>query len=231
MKISLIIPCYNEEKSLPILLEKCNFKDKKNNIEIIIVNNGSNDNTKGVLNDLKKKYTNYIFVDVPKNQGYGHGIISGLEVATGDILSWTHADLQTDPKDILKGIEIFKKNKKDIFVKGRRIGRPFSDNIFTIGMSIFEIILLRKYMFDINAQPTMFSRSLYDNWNNPPKDFSLDLYAYYMACYNKIEIFRFPVVFGERKYGISHWNIDLKSKINFIKRTVIFSLKLKKRLK
>ena len=157
-----------------------------------------------------------------KNQGYGHGIISGLDVATGDILSWTHADLQTDPKDILKGIEIFEKNKKDIFVKGRRIGRPLSDNIFTIGMSIFEIILLRKYMFDINAQPTMFSRSFYDKWDKPPRDFSLDLYAYYMACYNKIEIFRFPVVFGERKYGISHWNIDLKSKINFIKRTVKF---------
>jgi len=231
MKLSLIIPCYNEEKSLPILLEKCNFTDEKVNIEIVIVDNGSNDNTEKVLDNLKDQYTNYVFVKVQKNQGYGHGILAGLNAATGDILAWTHADLQTDPKDILKGLEIFKNNKKNIFVKGRRVGRPISDNIFTIGMSVFEIILLRKYMYDINAQPTIFSRSFYESWDRPPNDFSLDLYAYYLACYNNIRIYRFPVSFGERRYGVSHWNIDIKSKIKFIQRTISFSLKLKKRLK
>ncbi len=231
MKLSLIIPCYNEEKSLPFLLEKCNFKHKNCDVEIVIVDNGSNDKTKEVLSDLKSKYPKYVFVKVLENKGYGNGILSGLKVATGDILSWTHADLQTDPKDILKGIDIFINNKKNIFVKGRRIRRPISDNIFTIGMSIFESILLKKYMFDINAQPTMFSRSFYETWDNPPEDFSLDLYAYYVACYNDIKVFRFPVTFGERKYGISHWNIDIKSKIKFIQRTINFSFKLKKRLK
>lgn len=232
MKLSLIIPCYNEEKSLPSLLERCNLSHKFFDIEIVVVDNGSNDNTHEILLNLKKEYPKYVYVRVLKNKGYGHGILSGLKAASGDILSWTHADLQTDPKDVLNGIDIFlNNNNNNIFVKGRRVKRPISDNIFTIGMSIFETILLRKYMFDINAQPTMFSRSFYEKWDNPPEDFSLDLYAYYLACYNNINIFRFPVTFGKRKYGLSHWNIDIKSKIKFIKRTIDFSLELKKRLK
>ena len=64
-------------------------------------------------------------------------------------------------------------------------------------------------------------------WDNPPKDFSLDLYALLLAKQNKMKVIRFPVMFEKRHAGVSSWNVDWKSKVKFIKRTISFSLKLK----
>ena len=97
-------------------------------------------------------------------------------------------------------------------------------------MSIFESILLLKPMNDINAQPTMLSRELYGKWKNPPHDFSLDLYAYYIALLMNYKVKRFRVVFGERAFGHSSWNINLSSKYKFIARTIKYSLQLKKHI-
>ena len=94
-------------------------------------------------------------------------------------------------------------------------------------MSIFETILLGKRLSDINAQPTMFSRKFFETWENPPNDFSLDLFAYYFAKKNKLTVVRFPVFFGKRLHGISHWNIDFRSKLKFINRTIKYSFKLR----
>ena len=229
-KISLIIPCYNEEDNIPEICKKIEEFRKYKNIEVILVNNGSTDSTKKEILKIMNTLNFVQLVDIQKNQGYGHGIISGLKVAKGDILSWTHADLQTDPLDILKGLKYFEKND-DIFVKGRRRKRNLFDNFFTIGMSIFETLLLKKLLWDINAQPTMFSRPFFESWDSPPSDFSLDLYAYYMAKKRNIKIYRFNVFFKKRLYGYSKWNMGLLSKIKFIKRTLSYSLILNKKIK
>ena len=232
MIFSLIIPCYNEEKNLPLLLERCITLQHHNfNIEVILVDNGSTDNTQDVLNKLLPNYPNCRSIRVEKNQGYGHGIISGLKEAKGEIIGWTHADLQTDPNDVLMGIKLIQNNTHNVFIKGKRYGRPIADVFFTMGMSIFESILLRTPLWDINAQPTMFSKEFFAKWENPPKDFSLDLYAYYQAKLSNLLIKRFPVKFSERTHGISHWNISWAAKKKFIIRTVEFSLELKSRLK
>ena len=167
------------------------------------------------------------------NQGYGHGILAGLATATGEILSWTHADMQTDLGDVLKGLDYFNSeaNAEKLFVKGRRQERPLTDVFFTVGMSIFEILLLRNFMWDINAQPTMFHRKFFLTWKLPPKDFSLDLYAYYMAKKSRLVVKRFPVVFAERAHGISNWNVGIVSKYHFIKRTLLYSFRLQKRMR
>lgn len=233
-KLSLVIPCYNESKNLPLLISRCkDLYSLEKNIEIIIVDNGSNDNTSEVLDNLTSKLKFIQIVRVRVNQGYGYGILSGLAESNGEILSWSHADMQTDICDVLNGLKLFENENKieDLFIKGNRKNRPITDNIFTIGMSVFETILLRKKMWDINAQPTMFHRSFYSRWRNPPNDFSLDLYAYFSAKKLKLRIKRFPVFFGKRAYGISHWNIDLFSKFQFIKRTLIYSFKLQRRIK
>ena len=127
-----------------------------------------------------------------------------------------------------KALKFFNKSEDLIFCKGRRFGRPILDVLFTISMSFFETILLGKLMWDINAQPTIFSRHFFEKWQNPPNDFSIDLYAYYMAKKFNLKVCRFPVKFGERAYGISHWNIDWKSKWNFIKRTISYSINLRR---
>lgn len=230
MKLSLIIPCYNEADNLPLLLERCTSLSNHPNIEVILVDNGSTDNSSEVLTNLLPGYPNCRSVHVSVNQGYGFGILSGLKAATGDLLAWTHADMQTDPEDVLRGLALFEKQGQNIYVKGQRIKRPLTDVFFTFGMSLFETLLLRRRLWDINAQPNMFPRSFYDTWSNPPHDFSLDLYVYFMARQQGLPVYRFPVEFSDRAHGISHWNVNWAAKIKFIRRTVDFSFELKRRL-
>ena len=230
MKFSLVIPCYNEAKNIPLLLERCAVFNGRDDFEIILVDNGSTDASSKVLKELLPQYSSCKTVRVEENQGYGFGILSGLREAQGDVIGWTHADLQTDPQDVLQAVDFFKESPVKTFVKGKRYGRPFMDIIFTVGMSVFETFLLKKRMWDINAQPTLFSKEFFDSWTEPPHDFSLDLYAYYQAHMHKLKIYRFPVRFGERAHGTSHWNVNWSAKKKFIQRTFQFSLELKKRL-
>ena len=79
MKLSIIVPCYNEEKNIPLILEKFNSVIKNEKIEVILVNNGSTDNSSKILEKLLPKYSFVRTVLVPVNQGYGYGILQGLK--------------------------------------------------------------------------------------------------------------------------------------------------------
>ena len=228
MDVSLIIPCFNEAKNLPILISRCKDLIEKYPVEIILVDNGSTDNSSMLI----AKYPFVKLVKVKKNEGYGNGILEGLNNASGEILAWTHADLQTDPNDLMRGLELVlaSTNPQRLFLKGRRYGRSFFDLIFTFGMSVFETLLLQKLMWDINAQPTIFHKSFFQTWQKPPNDFSLDLYVYFMAKKSKLVIKRFPVKFSKRLHGTSDWNTSLLGKYKFIKRTLSYSFNLKRKL-
>jgi glycosyltransferase involved in cell wall biosynthesis len=217
---------------LPQLLERCHgvIEAAGPEVEIILVDNGSQDNSAQVLGRLLPWHPGCRSIRVEQNQGYGHGILAGLRAASGDILGWTHADLQTDPRDVLRGWALFDAHGPDIFVKGRRHGRPLTDVIFTSGMSAFETLLLGHPMSDINAQPTLFSRRFFEGWQRAPHDFSLDLYAYYQARRQRLAVQRFPVRFDARTHGVSHWNVNWAAKRKFIWRTLSFSLQLRKSL-
>lgn len=232
-RLSLVIPCYNEARNLPLLVERCRAALARPNVEVVLVDNGSTDGTPEVLRALLRDGSGIRAVRVECNQGYGFGILEGLRAARGEVLAWTHADMQTDPADALAGLAFFENSDKPaaMFVKGRRYGRPLADRMFTLGMAWFESILFSAPFRDINAQPTMFHRDFFADWDDPPKDFSLDLYAYYMAHAKSLQMHRFPVRFGERAHGHSHWNVNWQGKLHFIKRTLDYSFKLKKRMR
>lgn len=233
MKLSLVIPCYNEARNIPLILERLQRAIVRPDVEVILVNNGSTDNSRVVLEELLPRYPFARTVLVPVNQGYGYGIRSGLAAARGKYLGWTHADLQTDPSDAIAALEIIEQRGEPpaILVKGnRREGRRLFDRVFTIGMSLFETIYLGARLWDINAQPNIFPRSFFDTWKNPPDDFALDLYALYLARKRGFEVVRFPVRFPPRIHGQSSWNTGLKAKWKFIRRTLDFSVRLKQGL-
>ena len=140
--------------------------------------------------------------------------------------------MQTDPLDLIRALDIIEGlgSPPDVYVKGKRKGRPLFDVIFTVGMGIFESIYLGGRLWDINAQPNVFHRSFFAGWKNPPHDFSLDLYALYTAGRKGLRLIRFEVLFPGRRHGVSSWNTGLKSKYRFIKRTVDYSVNLKKEL-
>jgi len=231
-KYSLVIPCYNEAATLPLLVARCRESLSGRRAEIILVDNGSTDASAETLAALLAGESDIRGVRVEINQGYGFGILSGLRAARGAVLGWTHADMQTDPADFLKAAAMFDAaaEPERLFVKGRRRGRPIGDEIFTTGMAIFETFLLGKPLIDINAQPTAFHRSFFESWSLPPHDFSLDLYAYFQAKAAGLRIERFDVVFGERAHGMSRWNINWKAKRKFIERTIDFSFELRRRM-
>ncbi len=227
--LSVVVPCYNESGSLPRLLESYAHVVERSDIEIIIVNNGSTDSTTQILEEAKNKYPFLKVVTIIKNEGYGHGIVTGLREATGKYIGWTHGDFQTPPEDTMRALHLLEKSShgENMYIKGRRQKRPLGDVIFTFGMSVFETLLFQKVLIDINAQPNIFPASFLKTWINPPKDFSLDLYSLYMAKKEGLRVVRFPVDFNKRIAGASSWNINWRSKIKFIKRTLSFSFKLR----
>ena len=228
--LSIIIPCYNEEKNIPLILRR--FKSllkRMKNVELILVNNGSTDNSAKVLRKVIPNYKFARTVLIRVNKGYGFGILSGLLTARGKYLCWTHADMQTDPGDPIKAYYIIKNERspEKVFVKGKRIGRPISDLVLTYAMSIFESILFGRILYDINAQPNLFHKSFMKIAKNPPKDFSLDLYFYYIAMKHNYKMRRFDVYFKKRIHGKSHWNTSIINKIKTIKRAISYSLNLR----
>lgn len=228
-KLSIIIPCYNEEKNIPFLLEDFNKFSKDYNFELIIVDNGSSDNTWHLLNKSLTRYNFLNILRIKKNIGYGHGILSGLSIANGEYLGWTHADLQTDIHDILRAYNILLEEgfPENIYVKGLRRKRNFTERIFTFGMSVYESTLFGNILFDINAQPNIFHKKFFKTWINAPENFLLDLYSYALAKKCKYKIKRFKVEWNERKYGTSAWNINWKSKFSFSFHILLSSIKLK----
>ena len=208
-KLSVVIPCFNESKNVLIVLEKFQLaiKDIDYPVEIIIVDGSSTDNTPQVLQKAYKDLDQNIFklILLNRRQGYGHDIMHALSQASGDILSWTHADMQTDPADIFTAYARYAAagNADPVFIKGKRKNRRFVEFIFTFSMQIVVFLVLGCMLDDINAQPKLFSRSFYNDYlqYNAPDDFSLDLYALYMAKKNAYTILTIPVYFAKRQHG------------------------------
>lgn len=236
LKLSLIIPCYNEAGNIPLIIERLQSavggSKYKNDIEVILVDNGSTDNSFQVMSDeiSRSGLTCFKIVKVSENQGYGYGILFGLNSAAGDVLAWTHADMQTDPKDVFTAYELYMNTKGSFIVKGKRKNRKLLDAFFTWGMQLYVKHVLNVRIDDINAQPKMFSRHFYLNYikDSAPYDFSLDLYLLYQAVKNDHEIKTIPVYFKKRLYGEAKGGGGFKTKIKLIKRTILYIKKIAK---
>ena len=229
--LSIVIPCYNEDQNIIPLFEKIeNLLVKDPNIEIIIVDNGSTDNTNNNILASSLNANKKIKVcEIKKNIGYGHGIMSGVKIASGNFIGWCHADLQTEPEDVYNAyVQNSKKLKNDrIIIKGLRTNRNLFDELFTFGMSIIASIIFQRMISDINAQPKLFSKSFKTFLNDYPHDFSLDLYLLIIAKINGYKIINHKVIVKKRLHGEAKGGGDLKGKIKLIKRTLGYMLKLR----
>jgi dTDP-glucose pyrophosphorylase len=221
-KLSLIIPCYNENKNLPLIFQKLEKFKNNSQVEIILVNNGSTDHSAAAFKELLVN-TPFKLVTVPVNQGYGYGILEGLKAATGTHLGWTHADMQTDPQDAWTAFE--KSVEESIpLVKEHRKNHNFFNNFFTFGIELFAWAMLNTWLSDINAQPKIFERRLYRALKNPPDDFSLDLFLMLSAKRLNLPVKTIPVYFGKRLHGEAKGGGSLKTKFKLIARTIKFIL-------
>ena len=118
MLVSIIIPIYNEEKIIKKLLKKVNSINKIKK-EIIVINDGSTDNTLKILKkDCKKMYTKII--SYKKNIGKGYACRQGISKSKGDIIIIQDGDLEYNPKDYYKLLQPILQNKTNI-VYGSRV--------------------------------------------------------------------------------------------------------------
>lgn len=198
------------------------------NAEVIIVDNGSLDNSGKVIRQeiSRNGYSFARIVKVEKNIGYGYGVMEGLRACNGKYLAFSHADLQCDPGDIIKcyGLLISSGSPERTLVKGNRYARH--SIISKIFLLLSSALFLKKFS-DINAQPKVFPHSLMKLLRNPPNDFTLDFYVQWAALMNGMKVLEVPVEFPDRKHGKSNWSSTFSSRFKSIVGFVAYLFRLR----
>ncbi|HYE89918.1 MAG TPA: glycosyltransferase family 2 protein [Terriglobales bacterium] len=232
--LSIVVPSYDEAPGLGALVDAyVAARPPDLPCELVLVDNGSRDETRAVLAALQARGEPYRAFLAPlvlaDNQGYGGGIRAGLAAARGEYLAWSHADLQCEPGDVFNAFARLRTaaDPRRTVVKGRRAPRPWREAATTIGMQAAARVVLGPGLTDINAQPKVFHRSLLALVTDPPRDFSFDLYVLYRAARAGWRIETVPVRFHRRAHGASHWAATLASRRRHIAATLRFMVALR----
>jgi glycosyltransferase involved in cell wall biosynthesis len=155
MKISVIIPVFNEEKFVLKTLEKVNEQKKNFNLEIIIVDDFSTDGTSRIIDNNSNLIDKCI--KNKKNYGKGKSLILGIKEATGDLILIQDCDLEYDPEEYAKLIEPFIKYKADVVLGSRFKGSGpkriiyFTNYIANKFLTFLVNLLLNKNFSDIET--------------------------------------------------------------------------------
>jgi len=120
MKLSIIIPCYNEESTIKKIIQKINEQSEIEK-EIIVIDDFSTDKTKEILENELKTSVDQIFYN-SQNYGKGYTIRKGIEKATGDFILIQDADLEYDPTDYKKLLNPIKTGLADVVYGSRFLG-------------------------------------------------------------------------------------------------------------
>ena len=148
-KISIIVPCYNEQEALPLFYQEITktSKEMKNlEFEYLFVNDGSKDKTLEILRDLSKKDKRVRYISFSRNFGKEAAMYAGLENSTGDYVTLMDADLQ-DPPELI--IDMYNKTKDGYdIVYGKRLKRE-NETAFK-KFTAFAFYRVLNYMCDID---------------------------------------------------------------------------------
>jgi dolichol-phosphate mannosyltransferase len=172
MRLSIIIPVYNEEKTIALILEKVS-KVKMPDVdkEIIVIDDGSTDATLTTINNLQLTVNNFKLIKHKRNLGKGAAVRTGIKKATGEYIIIQDADLEYDPKDINKLLKPIKEGKAEV-VYGTRLKRMpnFSRDERTLQfllhyignkfLSLLTSILYFRWVTDMETCYKLFPREV-----------------------------------------------------------------------
>jgi glycosyltransferase involved in cell wall biosynthesis len=206
-ELSVIVPAFNEEQSLPSLVERLTKTFKENNIdgEIIIVNDGSTDKTQEIASDLSRKFKNIMVIRHNRRKEKTAALHTGFNNASGKLLAMIDADLQYAPEDLTKlldkineGYDIvngWRKNRKDSIL--RKMPSSFYNFVsrFSFGMKIH----------DFNSGLKIFKREVFEELELRigTHRYLLNIAHHKGYRVSEVEIQHFPRKQGKSKYGAS----------------------------
>lgn len=158
-KVSVFVPVYNEEESLPIFIDRIHKVflklNQSYNFELLFANNASIDGTLETLMKLKSSFSNIRYVTFSRNFGYQSSLVAGLTLAEGDFIVIIDADCE-DPPELIE--EFLKKSEEGYdIVYGRRINRPESYLLKLLRKTFYKIL---KLTADANVNLYMAEFSL-----------------------------------------------------------------------
>ena len=147
-KITIIIPCYNEERSLPLLYERLNeVREQLPQYawEFLLVNDGSRDNTLQIMRSLRSRDSQVCYIDLSRNFGKERAMLAGLDFATGDAVIIMDADLQQPPEIIPQMLKLWEEGYEDVYARRlTRTGEPWLRR----KMSLMFYKLLQRFTRD-----------------------------------------------------------------------------------
>ena len=158
-KISLVMPVYNEEKTLAMILDKVLNIKWGVSLEMIIVNDCSTDSSFKIMQSYQKRFKQIKILSNHKNIGKSQTVKRGIISSTGDLVAIQDSDLEYDPNDLLKILKLF--HKKDIdAVYGNRFGRNnkiiyysnwFGNRSLSMLSSLFTYLRARMWTSDMET--------------------------------------------------------------------------------
>ena len=233
VELSLVMPFHNEQEIVNEVVSslKKMFDSESLDYELVLVNNGSSDNTQKLLEGMAKEDSKVVVVNLKVNKGYGYGVRQGLKAAKGRVIGYNDGDGQISPDDVFKVYEPIM-GKKSGFSKAIRYNR--GDGLKRIFASffyngIFHLLFLTRWR-DINAKPKFFTRDFYNNIELQSNDWFIDAEVMIYVIHKSFKVNEVLIKFKERDAGKS--NVRLNTVYEFLKNMLSWRLKLwKKNLK
>ncbi len=207
--ISVVVPCYNEEGIIGYSIPKLSkaFRLSGFRLELVAVDNGSTDRTGEIIAELAVQDPSIVPHRVVQNQGYGHGLLSGLSVATAPWVCFIPADGQVDAEDTVRLFEAALASGTDVVAKARRRFRMdgLYRKLVSTAYNVFIRTLWPKLQsIDVNGTPKIAPRALLLNMRLQSEDWFLDPEIMLKAHYMGVRVLEFNVFARLRGNGLSH---------------------------
>jgi len=213
-KISIIVPTYNEERTIKRIIEKLQNVDLGIEKEILIINDSSTDNTGKIIEHLKKKYKNIKSFTHKKNFGKGQAIKTGLKEFTGDIVTIQDADLEYNPEDFKKLIKPILEKKAKVVYGSRFLSQEYqklklfgkqktpmpSHYIGNKFLSLITRILYKQKITDMETCYKMMTKDIAKSLNLKSNKFDIEPEITTKIIKNKIKILELPIEYNARTF-------------------------------